>query len=72
MSSSGDPFDVHDVRLAYDTVAEDYAARLPDTRAEAPLDLCPGMVAMARQVDARLAVVGLHEESRPRTRLATS
>ncbi|CAB4699377.1 MAG: methyltransferase domain-containing protein [Actinobacteria bacterium] len=30
----------HDhVRRAYDTVAADYAARLPDTRAEAPLDL---------------------------------
>lgn len=27
------------VRHAYDTVAEDYAERLPDTRAEAPLDL---------------------------------
>ncbi len=31
--------DRRDVRHAYDTVAEDYAARLPDTRAEAPLDL---------------------------------
>jgi len=28
-----------DVRLAYDTVAEDYANHLPDTRAEAALDL---------------------------------
>jgi ubiquinone/menaquinone biosynthesis C-methylase UbiE len=27
------------VRRAYDTVAEDYAAHLPDTRAESPLDL---------------------------------
>jgi len=27
------------VARAYDTVAEDYATRLPDTRAEAPLDL---------------------------------
>lgn len=27
------------MRLAYDTVASDYAARMPDTRAEAPLDL---------------------------------
>jgi ubiquinone/menaquinone biosynthesis C-methylase UbiE len=27
------------VRLAYDTVAEDYASNIPDTRAEAPLDL---------------------------------
>ena len=33
------PLDVHTVRHAYDTVAADYAARLPDTRAEAPLDL---------------------------------
>jgi SAM-dependent methyltransferase len=31
--------DVSGVRLAYDTVAEDYANHLPDTRAEAPLDL---------------------------------
>jgi SAM-dependent methyltransferase len=31
--------DFRTVRHAYDTVAEDYAARLPDTRAEAPLDL---------------------------------
>ena len=34
-----DPFDLGRVRQAYDTVAEDYAAYLPDTRAEAPLDL---------------------------------
>ena len=32
-------FDASAVRAAYDTVAEDYAARLPDTRAESPLDL---------------------------------
>ena len=31
--------DYADVRRAYDIVASDYAARLPDTRAEAPLDL---------------------------------
>jgi SAM-dependent methyltransferase len=31
--------DYTDVRHAYDTVAADYAERLPDTRAEAPLDL---------------------------------
>ena len=31
--------DAEAVRAAYDTVAEDYAARLPDTRAESPLDL---------------------------------
>jgi ubiquinone/menaquinone biosynthesis C-methylase UbiE len=34
-----DHTDHTDVRHAYDTVAADYAARLPDTRAEAPLDL---------------------------------
>ena len=34
-----DPIDLRSLRHAYDTVAEDYAARLPDTRAEAPLDL---------------------------------
>ena len=33
------PFDTAGVRAAYDTIAEDYAARLPDTRAESPLDL---------------------------------
>ncbi|MFV2084802.1 hypothetical protein [Micromonospora sp. LOL_021] len=31
--------DLRGVRLAYDTVAGDYAARMPDTRVEAPLDL---------------------------------
>ena len=31
--------DYTDVRHAYDTIAADYAERLPDTRAEAPLDL---------------------------------
>ncbi len=39
MSSPPDPLGLRDVRRAYDTVAEDYAAYLPDTRAEAPLDL---------------------------------
>src|SRR5690349_20674266 len=34
-----DPLDLRSVRRAYDTVAEDYASHLPDTRAEAPLDL---------------------------------
>lgn len=34
-----DPVDLNGVRRAYDTVAEDYANRLPDTRAEAPQDL---------------------------------
>jgi SAM-dependent methyltransferase len=31
--------DFRSVRLAYDTVAGDYATHLPDTRAEAPVDL---------------------------------
>ena len=39
LPSSPDPDDLRGVRRAYDTVADDYAARLPDTRAEAPLDL---------------------------------
>ena len=39
LSSTPDPLDFRAVRHAYDTVAEDYAARLPDTRAESPLDL---------------------------------
>lgn len=34
-----DPLDYSTVRHAYDTVAEDYAAHLPDTRTEATLDL---------------------------------
>ncbi|SCG44892.1 Methyltransferase domain-containing protein [Micromonospora echinaurantiaca] len=38
-SSPSDPLDYRGVQLAYDTVAEDYASYLPDTRAEAPLDL---------------------------------
>lgn len=37
--TAADPFDARNVRRAYDTVAADYAAALPDTRAEAPLDL---------------------------------
>jgi SAM-dependent methyltransferase len=39
VTSTTDPLDLRSVRHAYDTVAEDYAARLPDTRAESPLDL---------------------------------
>jgi SAM-dependent methyltransferase len=39
ISSTPDPHDYRTVRHAYDTVAEDYATRLPDTRAETPLDL---------------------------------
>ncbi len=38
-STTPDPIDFRSVRRAYDTVAVDYAERLPDTRAEAPLDL---------------------------------
>lgn len=38
-STSPDPFDPAAVRAAYDTVAGTYAAHLPDTRAEAPIDL---------------------------------
>ncbi|MFF0155558.1 class I SAM-dependent DNA methyltransferase [Micromonospora sp. NPDC005203] len=38
-SAPADPLDLHGVRRAYDTVAEDYATLLPDTRAETPLDL---------------------------------
>ena len=45
-----------DVRCAYDTVAEDYAARLPDTRAEAPLDLA--------MVDAFAAAVSADDDPR--------
>jgi SAM-dependent methyltransferase len=37
--SSSDRFDSGGVRRAYDTVAEAYAAAIPDTRVEAPLDL---------------------------------
>lgn len=39
VSSPPDPLDFRSVRDAYDAVAEDYAAHLPDTRAEAQLDL---------------------------------
>ena len=39
MASPPDPLDFRSMRYAYDTVAEDYATLLPDTRAEAPLDL---------------------------------
>lgn len=38
-SSPPGPLDLRTLRHAYDTVAEDYATHLPDTRAEAPLDL---------------------------------
>ncbi|ROO58930.1 methyltransferase family protein [Micromonospora sp. Llam0] len=39
MSTSPARPDFQGVRLAYDTVARDYATRMPDTHAEAPLDL---------------------------------
>jgi ubiquinone/menaquinone biosynthesis C-methylase UbiE len=38
-ASPSEPLDVAGVRLAYDTVAADYAVHLPDTRAETRLDL---------------------------------
>ncbi len=38
-SATPDPLGLGAVRRAYDTVAEDYVRYLPDTRAEAPLDL---------------------------------
>lgn len=55
-SSTPDPPDVRSLRHAYDTVAEDYAARLPDTRAEAPIDLA--------MVDAFAAAVTSGEDPR--------
>lgn len=60
-SSPPDPFDFRSVRQAYDTVAEDYAAYLPDTRAESPLDLA--MIdafaqAVASDDDARVLAAG--------------
>ena len=39
VTPSREPLHLAGVRHAYDTLAEDYAARLPDTRAEAALDL---------------------------------
>jgi len=39
VSEGRPPLDEDAVRRAYDTVAQDYAALLPDTRAESPLDL---------------------------------
>ena len=39
VSPRPEPHDLRKVRRAYDMVAEDYAASLPDTRAETPLDL---------------------------------
>ncbi len=39
MTRPAGPADYQPVQQAYDTVADDYAAHLPDTRAEAALDL---------------------------------
>lgn len=54
--SSSDPLDVRGVRRVYDTVAEDYAGYLPDTRAEAALDLA--------MVDAFAAAAGQDPDAR--------
>ncbi|HYN68194.1 MAG TPA: class I SAM-dependent methyltransferase [Ornithinibacter sp.] len=51
-----DPVDSDGVRAAYDTVAEAYAARLPDTRAEAAADLA--------MVDAFAAAVAAGDDPR--------
>ena len=56
LPSISDPLDLRTVRHAYDTVAEDYATRLPDTRAEAPLDLA--------MVDAFVAAVTAGDSAR--------
>ena len=55
-STTPEPLDFRTVRHAYDTVAEEYAARLPDTRAEAPLDLA--------MLDAFAAAVAPDEDPR--------
>lgn len=55
-SSPRDPRDIHSVRRAYDTVANDYATYLPDTRAEASLDLA--------MVDAFIEAVGASADVR--------
>jgi ubiquinone/menaquinone biosynthesis C-methylase UbiE len=54
MSLPTDPLGT--VQLAYDTVAEDYAAYLPDTRSEAPLDLA--------MIDAFAEAVGSGDDAR--------
>lgn len=54
-TAAPDAFDYHGVRRAYDTVAEDYAAYFPDTRAETPLDLA--------MVDAFAEAVGAGEDA---------
>ncbi|MGH3506786.1 MAG: class I SAM-dependent methyltransferase [Nocardioidaceae bacterium] len=55
-SSLRDPLDIHSVRRAYDTVANDYATYLPDTRAEASLDLA--------MIDAFIEAVGTSADVR--------
>ncbi len=60
-SSTPDPLDFRSVRHAYDTVAEDYATYLPDTRAEAPLDLAmvePSLRRVTSGDDARVLDAG--------------
>lgn len=56
MSCSRDSLASRGVRHAYDTVAEDYAAHLPDTRVEARLDLA--------MVDAFVAAVTSGDDKR--------
>lgn len=55
-SSPRDPLDIHSIRRAYDTVANDYATYLPDTRAEASLDLA--------MIDAFIEAVGTSADVR--------
>ena len=50
------PMDQAGVRAAYDVVAEDFATHLPDTRAEAPLDLA--------MIDAFIHAVGSGDDIR--------
>ncbi|MEV1314979.1 class I SAM-dependent methyltransferase [Micromonospora arborensis] len=59
--SPAEPLDFRDVRRAYDTVAETYASELPDTRAEAPLDLAmidAFVAAVTSRGDARVLDAG--------------
>jgi ubiquinone/menaquinone biosynthesis C-methylase UbiE len=56
VTSPRDPLDIPSVRRAYDTVANDYATYLPDTRAEASLDLA--------MIDAFIEAVGTSAEVR--------
>lgn len=57
MPSPSDPLGQRGVQRAYDTVAESYAMHLPDTRAEAPLDLA--------MVDAFIAAVQAGDQTGP-------